>query len=69
VANETPKKKKSGEGSEMKKELILAIVPILVEHIAGGTRDWLADRRAERKQWEKKIEDAKAGKYDTVSSL
>ena len=48
----------------MKKELILAVVPILVSNIAEGIREHLTDRRAAKKEWEKKIEDAKAGFYD-----
>lgn len=50
---------------KMKKDLILAVVPIIVEHLAGGIRDWFSDRRLSKQQWEQKIEDAKAGKYDT----
>ena len=51
---------------QLKKELILSVIPILVQNLAEGVREWLNDRRVAKQEWEKKIEDAKVGRYDAV---
>jgi hypothetical protein len=51
------------------KEILVAIGPEFIRQIGEGIREYLKLRRekddAEKERWEKMIEDAKDGKYDT----
>lgn len=53
------------------KEILVAIGPEIVRQLGEGIREYLQLRReedeAETKRWEKKIDDAKNGRYDTES--